>query len=223
MIIQRGRIGLYYEKTGEGRPLVMVHGNGEDHSIFDKAAGVLKDRFTCFLPDSRGHGNSSPVNKLHYADMAEDVCFLIEKLDLSDVVLYGYSDGGIIGLLAAMKCPKITTLIISGANLTPDGLTEDCLSEIRETYRKTKDPFSRLMLTEPDLSEEQISQITARTLVLAGSEDLVRESETRRIAGAIPGAKLMILEGEDHGSYICHSDKIAKIIQDFVSVGSERA
>lgn len=221
MIIQRGRIDLYYEKTGAGRPLIMVHGNGEDHSIFDKAAEVLKDRFTCFLLDSRGHGSSSPVKKLHYADMADDVCFLIEKLDLSDTVLYGYSDGGIIGLLAAMKCPKITTLIISGANLTPEGLTADCLAEIRETYRKTKDPFSRLMLTEPDLTEAQISKITARTLVLAGSEDLVRESETRRIAGAIPGAKLMILEGEDHGSYICHSDKIAKIILDFAAEESE--
>lgn len=221
MIIQRGHIGLYYEKAGAGRPLVMVHGNGEDHMIFDKAAGMLKDRFTCFLLDSRGHGKSSPVKILHYTDMADDVCFLIDKLGLSDVVLYGYSDGGIIGLYAALKCPEITTLIISGANLTPDGLTEDCLSEIRVTYRKTKDPFSRLMLTEPDLSEEQISQITACTLVLAGSEDLVRESETRRIAGAIPGAKRMILEGEDHGSYICHSDKIAKIILDYVAEESE--
>ncbi len=223
MVIRRGFINLYYEKTGTGRPLVMVHGNGEDHTIFDKAAEKLKARFACYLPDSRGHGKSSPVKELHYADMADDVCFLIDRLDLSNAVFYGYSDGGIVGLLAALKCRKITTLIISGANLTPDGMTEECLSEIRETYRETKDPFSRLMLTEPDLSADQISKITARTLVLAGSDDLVRESETRRIAGAIPGAELMILTGENHGSYICHSEKIAEIILDFTAEESGRS
>ena len=217
MIINRNGIGLYCERTGAGRPLILVHGNGEDHTIFDEAAWALNERFTCYLVDSRGHGKSSPVEELHYADMADDICFLIEELGLKDVVYYGYSDGGIVGLLSAMNCPEIKTLIVSGTNLTPDGLREDFLRESQEEYEQTKDPLLKLMLTEPDISLEEIAHITARTLVTAGSEDLIRESETRRIAGAIPGAKLLILPGEDHGSYICHSEKIAEIITDFVS------
>ena len=40
-------MNLYYEVTGSGDPLIMVHGNGEDHKIFDKAAEVLSKHFTC--------------------------------------------------------------------------------------------------------------------------------------------------------------------------------
>ena len=57
MVIGVNGIQLYYTKTGQGRPLIMVHGNGEDHTIFDEAVGVLKEHFTCYCIDSRGHGS----------------------------------------------------------------------------------------------------------------------------------------------------------------------
>ena len=75
------------------------------------------------------------------------------------------------------------------------------------------------MLREPSISDETLRAIRARTLVLAGSGDLILPEETRHIAAAIPGAQLRILEGEDHGSYIVHSTKIAELIRDFVSAG----
>ena len=78
-----------------------------------------------------------------------------------------------------------------------------------------KDTKLELMLNEPHITEEMLGGITARTLVLAGSKDLIREKETRRIAAAIPGAELHILPGEGHGSYIAHKEKIAKLIIDF--------
>ena len=67
MYIGVNGIQLYYEKTGHGRPLIMVHGNSEDHTIFKEAVEVLKEHFTCYTPDSRGHGQSSPCRELHYA------------------------------------------------------------------------------------------------------------------------------------------------------------
>lgn len=217
MNIRRDWVNLHYERIGTGRPIVMVHGNGEDHTIFNEAAELLKDRYTCYLLDSRGHGGSSPVEELHYQDMADDVCFIIEKFGLEDVILVGHSDGGIVGLLAALKCPKITTLVISGTNLTPDGLKEDWLSTFREMYDESKSPLLKLMLTEPDISVLDLAKIAARTLVLAGEDDMIRDSETRRIAGAIPDAMLRIIKGEDHGSYVCHSEKIARLIEDFLT------
>ena len=92
-------IRLYYEIIGSGRPLVMLHGNGEDHTIFQEAADVLSRQFACYLIDTRDHGKSTPVKELHYTDMAEDVLAFLEEKDLKDAVLYGFSDGGIIGLL----------------------------------------------------------------------------------------------------------------------------
>ena len=118
MYIGVNGIQLYYEKTGHGRPLIMVHGNSEDHTIFKEAVEVLKEHFTCYTPDSRGHGQSSPCRELHYKDMAQDMIAFMTELDLQDVAFYGFSDGGIIGLLAAMECKRITNLVVSGANIT---------------------------------------------------------------------------------------------------------
>ena len=118
MVANVNGVELFYEVSGAGRPLVMVHGNGEDHTIFDEAAEYLQQRYTCYRIDSRGHGQSSPVSELHYADMAGDVIAFLEQLDLQNVIFYGFSDGGIVGLLAAAESKRITTLIVSGANLT---------------------------------------------------------------------------------------------------------
>ena len=215
MFITVNGIDIYYEKTGEGRPLLMVHGNGEDHTIFDKAVQLLKEKYTCYLVDSRCHGKSGSSEELHYQDMADDMIKLMEQLDLNDVIFYGFSDGGIIGLLAAADCPRITTLITSGANLTPDGVKGSLELLIRVLNRLKKDPKLSLMLNEPHISDELLGRIKAKTLVLAGSRDLVLEKETRHIAAAIPGAVLHILDGEGHGSYIVHKEKVARLIMDF--------
>lgn len=216
MFAQVNGIELFYEKTGEGRPLVMVHGNSEDHTIFDKAVDVLKGDFTCYCLDSRHHGQSSRVDVLHYDDMASDVIAFIEALDLQDVVYYGFSDGGIVGLLAAAHCDRITTLITSGANLTPKGVKPGLRIFIKVLRIFVNDTKMDLMVNEPHIDDALLKSITARTLVLAGSKDLVAEEETRQIAAGIPGAELRILEGEGHGSYIVHKEKIGEIIRDFV-------
>ena len=184
MIAHVNGVELYYEKTGSGRPLLMLHGNGEDHTIFREAAAKLSQRYTCYVLDSRGHGRSTRVAPLHYRDMAADVLDFLEAYGLQDVLLYGFSDGGIVLMIRAMALLK-------------------------------KDPKLELMAREPDMDEAELRRIAARTLVLAGSKDLIREKETRRIAAAIPGAQLQILAGEDHGSYIIHSEKIADLILDF--------
>ena len=215
MLASVNDIQLYYEKTGSGRPLVLVHGNGEDHSIFNEAVRLLSGRFTCYAVDSRCHGRSTHNVPLHYEDMAADICAFLEALDLRDVVFYGFSDGGIVGLLAAMRSERITTLVTSGANLSPAGVSFKLRLLLRFWYWLRRDPLIGLMLREPHITVPQLRQIKAQTLVLAGSGDLILEEETRRIAEAIPGAQLRILEGEDHGSYIVHSDKIARLLLDF--------
>ena len=215
MYVKTNGVEIYYEKTGKGRPLLMVHGNGEDHQIFDKAIALLKEKYTVYAVDSRCHGKSTKTPELHYADMAKDMIGFMEALALEDVIFYGFSDGGIIGLLAAAECPRITTLITSGANLTPDGVSGSIKLLIKILNHFKPDPMYALMLNEPHISDETLGSIKAKTLVLAGSGDLVKEKETRHIAETIPGAKLMILKGERHGSYIVHNEKIARLIMDF--------
>lgn len=215
MIAEVNGINLYYEKSGEGRPLVMVHGNGEDHTIFDEAVRELREHYACYCLDSRCHGASTDTAELHYRDMATDVILFLRALDLKDVIFYGFSDGGIVGLMAASRCERITTLIVSGANTSPKAVKLWLRLVIRGSYLLKKDKKLALMLREPDIADEELRRIRASTLVLAGSGDLIPEKETRHIASLIPGAELQILKGEDHGSYIVHSTKIAGLIRDF--------
>ena len=215
MIAEVNGIRLFYEKSGQGRPLVMVHGNGEDHTIFDEAVRELKGKYACYCLDSRCHGASSDTAELHYRDMATDVILFIKALGLKDVIFYGFSDGGIVGLMAAAQCPAITTLIVSGANTGPKAVKLRLRLLIGAAYLRKKDKMLALMLREPDITDEELKSIRASTLVLAGSRDLIPEKETRHIAALIPGAELQILKGEDHGSYIVHSTKIAGLIRDF--------
>ena len=217
MIAHVNGVDLFYEKTGQGRPLVMVHGNGEDHTIFDEAVEVLRERFTCYCVDSRSHGQSTEAGELHYEDMAEDMIAFMEELDLRNVAFYGFSDGGIVGLLTAPRCDRITTLVVSGANLSHKGGKKYLTYALKVLYLFKKDPKIQLMLQEPNIPEEYVRKITIPTLVLAGSKDLILEQETRRIAAAIPGAELRILDGEGHGSYIVHKNTIAKILLDYLS------
>ena len=148
MIARVNGIDLFYEKSGSGRPVVMVHGNGEDHRIFDEASALLSKKYTCYCVDSRGHGQSSPVKRLHYDDMAQDMVLFLEALSLEDVVFYGFGDGGITGLLAAGKSSRITTLIVSGANLTPEGVKFPLRLLILAICLFKKDPKLELMLKE---------------------------------------------------------------------------
>lgn len=205
-------VRLCYEKKGEGSPLIMVHGNGEDHTIFEEASEVLKEHFTVYMLDSRDHGRSSRVEKLHYDDMAEDVIEFIKSLDLDDVTYYGFSDGGIIGLLASMKTDRISRLLVSGANITPDAVVMKIKLLIKVMYTVTKDQKLGMMLKEPNIPADELRKITVPTTVIAGENDLIKPEHTKLIANSIPGAKLLIVPKEDHGSYIVHNTKIAEII-----------
>ena len=218
MWINVNGIKMYYEKHGSGRPLIMVLGNSEDHTIFYDSMVLLRNHFTVYTVDSRGHGFSERVEEFHYDDMADDMIAFMDQLDLKDVIFYGFSDGGIIGLLAAMRTDRIGMLITSGANLTPNGVGLLLTGIVKLMYLANKDGKMKMILTEPNITEEELAQIKVPTVVMAGSKDLVKRSETERIAAAIPGAKLRILQGEGHGSYIVHKSKLADIIMEETGV-----
>ena len=213
MFINVNGVELYYEKRGpeEARPLILVHGNGEDHTIFEQALLLLEKRFCCYAVDSRCHGQSGG-GPLHYSDMAADMLAFLEAFDLRDVIFYGFSDGGIVGLLTASQTDRITTLITSGANLNPNGVKLPLRLLVGVMNLVKPDPKLAFMLREPWISDDVLRRIKAHTIVLAGSKDVIPEKETRHIAETVPNAELYILKGEGHGSYIIHSEKIAKLI-----------
>ena len=59
-------VRLHYAEAGEGRPVVLLHGNGEDHSLFDVEIGRLTGAgYRGYAPDSRGHRGPEPLAECH--------------------------------------------------------------------------------------------------------------------------------------------------------------
>lgn len=217
MYLKANGIELYYETIGQGTPILLLHGNGEDHSIFDVLIGRLSQTHTVYAIDSRGHGKSSPVSRFDYGEMMEDIAALIHELKLNRPVLYGFSDGGIIGLLLAVKYPDLLSkLIVSGANVRPDGVKAGCTMLIKAGYFFTRDPKLKLMLTQPNITQTQLGQIVTPTVILAGSRDIVKDAHTKMIAESIPNSALTILDGETHASYVLHSERLYEVIGPFL-------
>lgn len=210
--IRLNGLTFFYRVIGQGRPMLLVHGNGEDHRIFDRTVHLLKEHFTCYLIDSRGHGRSSSVEEYHYREMAEDMVLFLQEKGLDDVTYVGFSDGGIIGLLAAAMTKRITTLVACGANRRPEGLRQFFQLPLRVYNFFRRDPLRQMLLREPDITDQELRSIQADTLIIAGRHDLIKQEETDEIAAMIPHAEKMILPGESHRSYVVHSEKLGKII-----------
>ena len=124
-------------------------------------------------------------------------------------VILGFSDGANIAMRFAMKHPDmVTALILNGGNLDAKGVKRSTQLPIEIGYKIAKHFAKRsaeanknaellgLMVNDPDIGPEELAQITAPTLVICGTKDMIREDHTRKIAENIPNARLAIIEGD---------------------------
>jgi pimeloyl-ACP methyl ester carboxylesterase len=88
-------IDLYYEDHGEGQPVVLIHGYPLDgHSWEKQSAALLRAGYRVITYDRRGFGRSSqPTSGYDYDTFAADLKVVLDTLDLTDVVLVGFSMG----------------------------------------------------------------------------------------------------------------------------------
>lgn len=213
MIFKASGADIYYEKRGAGKPLILLHGNGEDHTIFDKALPLLEKHFTVYAVDTRGHGASSPADELHYDEMAQDIYEFLCKMSLEGCVLYGFSDGGIIGLILAIKYPGLLSRVIaSGPNVTPKGLKLIWRLQFKIIYFLTRSRNYKLMIHEPNITDDELRGISIPVHITGGEKDMISLSHMKHIAECIKCSELTILPGETHDSYVTGSTKIGEII-----------
>ncbi len=219
MFVKVNNINIYYEVCGQGSPIILLHGNQETHEIFDKLIKKLQISHTVYALDSRCHGKSDNPKDISYDLMAEDTIAFIKELKISKPIFYGFSDGGIIGLLIAIKEPELlSNLIVSGANINPDVFTTLDLILTKLFYFFTRSKFIKMMLYEPNISLEDLQKISIPVHVLAGEKDVIKLEHTKLIANNIKNSTLEIIKGENHGSYIIHSDKIYEIIKKYLEM-----
>lgn len=218
MLIKVNNININYEVYGAGTPILLVHGNSETHEIFDKLIEKLQSNYKVYAIDSRCHGKSEKTKEISYDLMAEDTICFIKELNIQKPIFYGFSDGGIIGLLVAIKEPTLLSkLIISGANISPDAISKKFLIFAKVAYFFTRNKLFKMMLNEPNIPIQDLQKINIPTYILAGEKDIIPLKHTKMIADNIKNSTLKILEGENHGSYIIHNEKLYEIIREYLS------
>ena len=202
-------IALYYQEKGDKEPFILLHGNGEDGSYFKHQIEYFSDRYRVIALDTRGHGKSPRGTKPFTIEQFScDLYDFMASLEISNAVILGFSDGANIAMRFAIKYPdKVKALILNGGNLNPEGVKRTTQIPIEIGYKiasrftsksaeaKRNAEMLGLMVDEPNIELSELSKITAPTLVICGSHDMIKESHTKEIAENIPNAELVIMKG----------------------------
>ena len=222
-------ISLHFVEQGGGKPLILLHGNGEDGSYFKHQINCFSADYRVIAIDTRGHGQSPRGEKpFTIIQFAEDLHDFMDEKGIAKAILLGFSDGGNIALTFALKYPeRVERMIVDGANLFPSGVKPLYQWPIELGYRiarlfsKKSDKAKQnaemlgLMVNEPHIDPVELTRLTMPVLVVAGTKDMIKESHTRLIHKSLPNAQLAILEG-DHFVANKNAEAFNKAVEEFL-------
>ncbi|MBP9233633.1 MAG: alpha/beta hydrolase [Hyphomonadaceae bacterium] len=207
-------VTFYFETYGEGEPLLLIHGNGASIGSFAAQVDFFKARYKVIAMDSREQGKSGSSDApISYEVMADDLAALLDHLKITSTDVVGWSDGGIEGLLLAMRHPdKVKKLVAMAANLNPsleaiypetEAMAKEMTAAFPAAEKDAPDgkrflKVTGLLLSEPHIDPKSLAKITAPTLVMSGDHDLIRLEHTVEIYNNLPNANLAVLPNNTH-------------------------
>ncbi|HKT16343.1 MAG TPA: alpha/beta fold hydrolase [Allosphingosinicella sp.] len=219
----RDGVALAWHEMGEGRPIVLIHGlfsNAEVNWIkFGHARTIAERGFRLILPDLRAHGHSGkPHDPEHYPPeiLPCDSFELIERLELEDFDLGGYSLGartaarmviggakprrlilggmGLEGMLQARARAEHFRRILTGLGSFAAGTPQWMAEAFLKTTQGDPEALLPLLDSFVDTSAPELGAITPPTLVFAGADDRDNGS-ARALAARLPSARYAELPG----------------------------
>jgi len=115
---------LYYATQGSGRPLILLHGGLGTGDMFGPVRAELAAQHQVITPDLQGHGRTADIDRpLDVRLMADDIAALIRHLGLDKPDLVGYSLGGGVALMTAIKYPELVRkVVVASAHIRYDAL-----------------------------------------------------------------------------------------------------
>jgi len=220
----------HFISRGQGYPLILLHGNGEDSSYFEHQLEAFSAAgYRVIALDTRGHG-STPRGTAPFTirQFADDLLAFMDLHAIDRAHLLGFSDGGNIALIFALRHPeRVNKLILNGANLDARGVKRSVQIPIEIGYRVAR-LFARrsegalrkaellgLMVNDPAIAPTELRHLQPPTLVIAGTHDMIRDTHTRLIATNIPHAQLVFIEG-NHFIAHQHPEAFNKAVLEFL-------
>jgi pimeloyl-ACP methyl ester carboxylesterase len=186
--------------------------------------------------DRRGHGHTHDTDvPFHYLDMAEHAVAVLERLTDRPVHLVGWSDGGIVALLVALRRPDLVDrLVVIGTNFHVDGIHPLQMDEgspimqmLRAEYGERSpdgadhfpivaQKFAAMVSTEPTLTTAELQSIAHPCLVLTGDDDLVLPEHSVALYQALPAGQLCVIPAASHGVVMERPERVGAEILEFL-------
>ena len=202
----------YFPADPQAPTLILLHGNGEDHTYFVKQIPAFSPHFRLVLMDTRGQGQSTGGDgELNFSVFAADLLALMDHLQIAKAHLLGFSDGGNLALTFALAHPeRVQSLILNGANLEPGGVKLSTQLPIVLGYGccRLLSPFSHkarqngallgLMVNHSHIPPQALATLTMPALVIVGERDMIRDRHSQLIARSLPNAQFVRIPGGDH-------------------------
>ncbi|GAA1262950.1 alpha/beta fold hydrolase [Arthrobacter pascens] len=223
-------IRMYYEVHGPAvpgqPPLLLIPGGGSTIGTnFAELIPLLAERRQVIAVEEEGHGRTQPTSRPLTAETsAGDLRAVLHRLDVKTVDVLGFSAGGHTAIALALGSPAVVRRLIAASTFVSrdavpdefwDGMAKATLADMPDTYKDADRRLNpepghlerlfeldrRRILDFPGWSDEQLGTITAATLVVSADRDVVTAEYAARMAGVIPGARLLIVPG-GHGDYL---------------------
>ena len=152
---------IAYEVTGEGSPIVLLHGGGHTRQNWHDVGYVrrLEDNFKVIAIDIRGNGQSEkPIDPIYYTTdkMCQDILVVADTCNVERFTIWGFSYGGNIGRYLAAQSDRVEKLIIMGIpfGLGASGNFRKRIEAFRNHWLPILDAKSKGTLDIPSLSSE---------------------------------------------------------------------
>jgi pimeloyl-ACP methyl ester carboxylesterase len=221
-------IQIYYEVHGDaaGVPLVLLHGGGSTiGSTFGQVLPLLARHRTVIALEEQAHGRTTDRDRpVRFDSSADDVIGLLEHLRISQVDLWGFSNGASVALHVTLQRPESVRKLVFASAMTRrtgaypylwdavrQGNFDDMPQPLKDAFlevnpdpqklRTMHDKDAERMRSFEDVPDELVRTIEAPTLILAGDQDIVTLEHLIGLTQLIRGARLLVVPG-GHGDYM---------------------
>ena len=173
--LQLGDLRVHLLDRGSGRPLLLLHGTGDNARTWDLLAPGLAESFRVLAMDQRGHGESDWAVPPAYRceDYLRDLTALIDTLGLEDMILLGHSMGALhASLYTACNPGRVAALIhVDIEPFPPDWNRKYLLGlykNLPDDYASPEEYAEELARNAPYARREHLRDLASRALARKG-------------------------------------------------------